>query len=400
MIKKFSLMALFAVVIFTLTVKAEESIAFEKSSWEEILKKAKEENKPVFLDAYASWCGPCKWMAKEIFTQKEVGKFYNQNFICAKIDMEKGEGIELAEKYGVNAYPTLLYIQPNGELAYKAVGAKEANNFIETGKRALNPEMHLNALGARFKKGERSVDFMADYFLVLSDAYQPYDDIAEEYFDNNQDELLTEKGAQLMVDYLTATDGTSFNFFLNNRAKLSELVGKEEVDNKLFQLYTSSYVSTREKTADGYKIDLDEFEEAVDAIKASGFERAKELEFKAYMFYYKTTDDKDKYIITTSAYLDNFPSESWQEYNQYAWYAYEHIEDNELLQKAARWAKKSIALEDNYYNEDTLAALLFKLGKYDEAEVAANKAIAFADEAGDDHTETSSLLEKIKAAQK
>jgi uncharacterized protein YyaL (SSP411 family) len=59
--------------------------------------KAKKENKLIFVDAYASWCGPCKLMVKNIFPLKTVGDYYNSHFINAKIDMEKGEGIELAK---------------------------------------------------------------------------------------------------------------------------------------------------------------------------------------------------------------------------------------------------------------------------------------------------------------
>lgn len=64
-------------------------ISFEHSSWEDILKKAKEENKLIFIDAYTTWCGPCKMMARNVFTDAEVGTFFNQNFINVKLDMEK-----------------------------------------------------------------------------------------------------------------------------------------------------------------------------------------------------------------------------------------------------------------------------------------------------------------------
>lgn len=396
-------MRLWAVAIaglFATTAFAQEGISFEQGTWQEILDKAKAENKPVFLDAYASWCGPCKWMAKEVFTKKEAGEYYNENFICAKIDMEKGEGIKLAEEYGVKAYPTLLYVLPDGMLAYKAVGAKEAEAFIETGKRAKDPAMQLESLHDKYNKGERSLDFMSDYLFVLADGYADYNDIAEEFFETHQEELLTKQGAELLVKYLTATEGSSFDLLVNNRSKLSELVGEKEVSDKLFQLYTKSYLNTREKTEEGYAIDFDTFEKALEAIKNSSFERAKELELKAYMFYYKSTGDKEKYMISVDAYVSNINPESWQEYNQYAWYAYENIDNSEILQKAVRWAKKSISLEDNYYNEDTLAALLFKLKKYDEAEQAANKAIALAQQAGDEAKETKELLKKIKEAQK
>ena len=79
------------------------SIEFREGSWEEMLKEARKEKKMIFVDCYASWCGPCKMLAKNIFTQDSVADFYNDNFVCFQIDMEKGEGPALAKKYGVAA---------------------------------------------------------------------------------------------------------------------------------------------------------------------------------------------------------------------------------------------------------------------------------------------------------
>src|SRR3989304_5110710 len=86
------------------------SINFEHGAWKDILTKAKTEKKLIMLDAFTSWCGPCKWMAKNVFTNDTVADYYNATYVNAKIDMEKGEGIDLAKKYGVQAYPTFLFI--------------------------------------------------------------------------------------------------------------------------------------------------------------------------------------------------------------------------------------------------------------------------------------------------
>lgn len=67
-----------------------QGIVFETGNWESILKKAKKEKKLIYLDAYTSWCGPCKMMKKSIFPDAQVGKYFNENFVNAQIDMEKG----------------------------------------------------------------------------------------------------------------------------------------------------------------------------------------------------------------------------------------------------------------------------------------------------------------------
>ena len=66
------------------------SIVFREGNWEKILKQAKKEKNLIFVDCYTSWCGPCKMLAKNVFTQDKVADFYNTEFVCVKMDMEKG----------------------------------------------------------------------------------------------------------------------------------------------------------------------------------------------------------------------------------------------------------------------------------------------------------------------
>lgn len=114
--------------------KPEPGIQFTNASWAQILKKAKAEKKVIFLDAYASWCGPCKVLQKNVFTRKEVGDYFNKQFINVKMDMEKGEGPALAQRYPLEAYPTLLFIDGDGRVLKKVVGVQSPENLIAIGK--------------------------------------------------------------------------------------------------------------------------------------------------------------------------------------------------------------------------------------------------------------------------
>ena len=76
-------------------------VYFTDSSWQTLLAKAKNEHKLIFMDAFTTWCGPCKWMDKNVFPDENVATIYNRNFINAHTDMEKGEGIDLRKKYEV-----------------------------------------------------------------------------------------------------------------------------------------------------------------------------------------------------------------------------------------------------------------------------------------------------------
>ena len=121
------------------------AIQFETGKFAEVLAKAKKENKPIMMDAYTTWCGPCKMMDKMVFTNDTVADFYNANFIAYKADMEKGEGLELAKRYEVRAYPNFLFLDAEGNVLHRSVGARPPKLFVEVVKDALNPEKRYAA---------------------------------------------------------------------------------------------------------------------------------------------------------------------------------------------------------------------------------------------------------------
>lgn len=127
--KKLFLAALLS--IFTLGAFAQDGMKFYDGDFASLLTKAKAENKMIFMDAYAVWCGPCKYMASDVFPTKEAGEYFNANFINYKVDMEKGEGPTLAKKYGVKAYPTFLILDGDGKELGKIVGGAETAEFIK-----------------------------------------------------------------------------------------------------------------------------------------------------------------------------------------------------------------------------------------------------------------------------
>src|SRR3954465_11288475 len=102
--------------------KTEAGIQFIENDWKLALQNAKDQNKLVFLDIYATWCGPCKMLKQYTFSDSAIGEFFNKNFINVSVDGEKGVGPQLAQQYAIQGYPTLIVADETGQAVLFTAG--------------------------------------------------------------------------------------------------------------------------------------------------------------------------------------------------------------------------------------------------------------------------------------
>jgi len=391
---KHTLRNLFVIILLTTSssIAQNRSIQFNQGSLAEILDQASKQNKMVFVDCYTSWCGPCKWMAKNIFTNDTVADFYNQNFINAKIDMEKGEGIEIAKIYGIRAYPTLIYLNSTGEQMHRVCGAAESQEFIGIGKDALMPEKQLASYTKKFNAEKVSPQFALEYFEMIKEACQSNTAEVDKYFAEVEPNDFT--GAtnwKIIFNYLSNYSSKAFQDFEKARATFTNLYGADSVDMKISSIYENGlYASIREKDKKGL--------ETVKAkIRAADIKDAEKIILEADVYQAEKEGEWPTYASLAMEFVGTYVGEDAQELNKYAWTFYEHVEDPTMLKHAESWAKTAIELDGNYANIDTYAAVLYKLGNKNLAEEMALKAINVAQEHGEDASETEALLVKIRA---
>ncbi|MGB1207011.1 MAG: thioredoxin family protein [Chitinophagales bacterium] len=121
----------------TQKAKAKQPISFMETSLDDALKLAQKSDKIVFVDVYTNWCKPCKEMDKFVFSDAKVGNFFNKNFVNYKLNAQTPTNKKIARKYGVSAYPTLIFVDKNGEALLSSMGYIDAEMLLEYAKEIL-----------------------------------------------------------------------------------------------------------------------------------------------------------------------------------------------------------------------------------------------------------------------
>lgn len=175
---------LMTIVAALLCIAATAQTEFRHITYKEALAAAKSENKKVFLDFYTDWCGPCKMMLRDVFPQKSVGEFMNKNFVPVKVNAEKDEGVELAKKYEVKAYPTFVVIDSDEKEAGRVVGSSSAETFINKLEQITDPTKSPEIIKKKYADGDRSAEVVRTYAGILMDELQQKRTSNDEYVKN------------------------------------------------------------------------------------------------------------------------------------------------------------------------------------------------------------------------
>jgi len=218
-----SLLAAAAVALSSFGASAE-GISFEHISLEAALEKAKAENKPIFIDIYAIWCGPCKYLTNEVFVEENLGDYMNEHFINLKLDGEEGDGDYLMAEFGLDAYPTMLYLSPDSEELNRIVGAVSADEILETSKGVVDPSTTLLfQQDQQYAQGDRNKKFLQEYIGELVDKEKDFEPIVEEYI-GLYPELNLDREEEFLIFCVGVNDlnATLNQSFLGNIRKHSE----------------------------------------------------------------------------------------------------------------------------------------------------------------------------------
>lgn len=147
-----------------------QGIEFLKGDYNAALEKAKQEGKMLFVDFYADWCGPCKRMAKDVFTLAVVGNYFNEKFVSVQINAEDPVNRVVVKQNKVRSYPTLAFFDADGKLLSRTEGALDCTAFIKLAKVVTGEEMSFEEIYAKFKSSKNDLVLMQQ-LLIGAPAY-------------------------------------------------------------------------------------------------------------------------------------------------------------------------------------------------------------------------------------
>jgi thioredoxin-related protein len=408
MIRK--LIAVLIACMFTISALTaqDKGIKFEQGlSWQQVKEKAKAENKYIFLDCYATWCGPCKAMDSDIYPSENVAAVMNDKFIAVKVQFDKSrkdskeiqawyeDAHNIQKEYKITGLPSFLFFSPDGKIVHRDMGYKDEPVFINLLTDALNPSRQYYTLLTNYRQGKKDYTRMKELAVAVNDFGDKEFShiIAADYKKNYLDKLTT---GQLLnkehIDFINKypdllhSKDKFFQLFYHQAEQVDKIcnhqglsdglvksvITKEEIEKKLWQ-------GNKPVTK---KPDWQKISAAID--KKYNHSYTESVVPDAQISFYRRIEDWPRYVKLKDHKRDQHTVTDAGDLNGDAWDIFLHCNDKSILSKALAWSDKSLQLamstEGNEYAimqaYDTNANLLYKLGRVEEALVTEQKAIA------------------------
>jgi thioredoxin-related protein len=387
---------LFILTLFTTSSLAQQAdgINFQKGlSWLQIKEKAKKEKKYIFVDTYTTWCIPCKKMEVDIFPQKEVGDFFNNNFINFKVQIDRnqndsyaiknayGDAKLIEETYHINSYPTYLFLNPEGVLVHYLNGISgSGKEFITKASEALNPITQYVNLKNEFKNGRRDTAFL-NLLISVSDKTMDWTDrkIYVQSYLKSQENLLSSKNIRFIAQSVSSSKDIGYNILIDYPKEVNEVIGKQwrndVINSVLFDEYILPVLRSGGKKITNHdgmmsyegeinkNIDWNALE---DSLQNKFKDRADRLLVDAKTIYYSWTEDWGGLNKTLLEYTSHDNNDIDVINNWLHYFAF-FCNQNKYLSDVLVWASVVQSNNNTPIGIKNYGLVLYKVGKQQQA---------------------------------
>ncbi len=388
----------------------QQGIKFQHSlSWKQIIQKAKTENKYIFVDAFATWCGPCKYMAAKIFPQEQVGELFNSHFINVKVQMDTSakdnadvkkwyaDASAISKDYKVKAYPTFLFFSPGGKLVHRVVGSMEADELNTKAKNALDESTQYYSMLSQYRNGKKEADFLKKLAYAADDAYESENMtlVSNDYL-ATQKEFLTDENMDFIFHFTQSSKDVGFAVLLANETKLNEVKKNTAATDLILEIIKKDeiYPSFKTKNTTGAN-----WTALYLSISKKYPKHADEAIAGGKVAYYQKNHDWEHFQTAVRDYMNKYGEKATAvQLNDFAWTVFENCKDMTCVQDALEWSKRSISEKEESAYIDTYANLLYRMGRKDEAISWEQKGLSMVGE--EEKGDFVATIEKMKKGEK
>lgn len=355
-------------VLLQISAKSQNSkIDFKPINFSTALENAKKLNRYIFIDVATEWCGPCKKLDSEVFTNDSVATYFNSAFVNIKIDAEKGEGIEIAKTYKVSAYPTLLIINADGNLVHRISGFKTPDALTNFAKDSYIPEKTFTYLDSFYYSNNNDPKYVFKHLELRKSTSLSNKDVLENYFSRQSaQDKFNQVSWNIIRDYTFFYKNEFFLFLLKNEKQFAQLYTPDSVKAKISDVLMSSFMN----------IDIADHLKYRQEIAKLNFLSRDYILFHMDMMIYQN-ENWSKLVKLAVEKGDKYNDSKFY-FTSYAERIIDHSNEKNALLKAEKWLKYAQVKWENEFNSNDWFAytkVLYKLNKLSQAKIAALKTI-------------------------
>lgn len=385
----------------------DNNLQFFVGSWENALEISSLINLPIFVYVYTGYTPACRRMDKHVFSDYHVIKFYKDNFLNYKINLNSEEGMRFLNEYKFDKYPTFLFFNKQGQLTRREVGELDADGILSLGQETLTAlpvdrpvnKLHVvysNHLDSRIKyeNGVNHPDFLKEYAYQLKKFNEPYEKVVDEYIEMVGLKNIAQKEyAQFVYDFSDNLNGKAFQLLLQNKRQYMPVLGRQRI---IDQIKKAARIQVINAVTDQNQALLNK---TLSHVVKANLPDAKEFALALQAEYYSKTRQWKPLSTIVIDFFEENKTNNVILLDEMAWLFATHIQQKGKLSNALQWAKKAVELQPNDFQLlVTEAALWYRLNKKSKAQKVLDKAKKLAKQQGKNNYTIILKLEQVMSA--
>lgn len=344
----------------------------------EAQQRASDQQLMMFVDVYATWCGPCKLMDQQVYTDHTVADYMNANFVNVRLDGESEYGRIYATEQRLEGYPSMFIFSREGEPVSKVIGFTPPEELVQSLKSTVDNYKLVTKYRTKHERGTLDDKEFAEYITSVRDMgnRDEAEQLASQYLERIIDEKLNDNDIQVVAFYMDLED-IWWPSFSSDTERLKKVLGEDYI-LAIEKIYNNSLVKAIKE--DNIKL-ISRMANELAPLAEEQEISSWDLRSQPFIQYYYYTNRISELVD----YVDGRFDSDRKGDHQWLYGAASQITDmdqryltEELLRKEVEWYQTCINLEEQFDYYFYHGMVLYLLKQQDNARTSFQKAQSLA----------------------